>query len=351
MKINELVQEAISFSQYKNQVRKTIENSIESCLYDLVLDNFEYPGFDLIKSGDPDQVSQHLRPVVSKYIRDTLKYHIELNLSVLARKIIGDTFNYGYRVLRPSVKIENIPYGGSANPRSNLVSLSESVYEKICDKVVDKFLDTIFSSWSGEPIFSFISSFIQRYVDEFYPQKLINDYASTFIHELVHVKQHVAQQALGKKQTQYRSYLQKTPKEFDKSFARNPQGELLDPASFYKFHGSSPQEIGSYVHEIAIKIIDSLYMEDAEPDELKKYFVAPGGTSANVDEYRTSNRYLHDRITKDVQKHLSSRNILPNTPKEAMIYRRYIKGVYLEIQRYIRYLIDQKLKSMQNSNK
>lgn len=342
MKIKELFQEAISFSQYKDQARQAIKNSIESCFNDLVLDNFEYPGFDLIKSGNPDQVSQHLRPVVSKYIRDTLRYHIELNLSVLARKIIGDTSRYSYRTPRPSVKISDIPSLGSANPRGNLVLLSETVYKKICDKVIDKFLDTIFSSWSGEPIFSFMTSFIQRYVDEFYPERLINDYASTFIHEIVHVKQHVAQQAQGKTQTQYRSYLQKTPKEFDQSFERNPQGELLDPASFYRLHGTSPQEIGSYVHEIAIKIIDSLYMEDAELDELKKYFVAPGGTSSNVDEYRTSNRYLHDRITRDVQEHLS---LLPNTPKEKMIYRRYIKGVYLEIQRYIQYLINQKSKA------
>lgn len=145
--------------------------------------------------------------------------------------------------------------------------------------------------------------------------KFLNDLASTVIHELVHVKQHMEQHKLGRDRTEYRSYLQKSKEQFNKAYNDEDSPEWI------KLHAGSPQEIGSYINNIATEIINDFNFNDA-------------GSSFELTPVDA------DTIMYYVRDFLINRIGMPKTPKEKMVFKRYFKGVYQEVMSYRQRLMD-----------
>jgi hypothetical protein len=91
-----------------------------------------------------------------------------------------------------------------------------------------------------------------------------------------------------------------------------------------KLHGASPQEISAFSHNIAMEIVDELGWDKYSRQKLKNIKVE------------------QSQILKLIKNHLLERGIYPIKQPEIKIYRRYIKLVYLEVQRYLEYLISKK---------
>lgn len=367
MKITELIFEAISLTRYQTFIKKDITDSIEECLYEMVKE-MDGPEFSTLKGVENDETlfTQLIRPTIKKYLEQNLLYHIEKKLTVKARDMFGEYLTdvgqkqqgktlaalvdpkSNSKIKRPFVKFHTITDLGHANPTSGAVVLSWNYYytvivDRLTEIIVDIFYDSYYSGNENQLNalkLMFQSSgrntLIFKIIDYVNRRKVIDEMIGTFIHEVVHVAQHAIQQALGREKTEYRSYLEKNKEKFLASFAKDLADQYINSELMNRLHAGSPQEIGAFVHNIALNIIKSYYFDETPLDQLKYY------TDIKSPYYRENTTALRTDIVHAVRDHLVARNIRPESRIEKEIYKRYMKMVYLEIQKYLEWLIKSK---------
>ena len=347
MRAHEIVTEIIDYTSHKEDAFQAIYNGIVEEISSLNKDLNE-PDFKNIDLGMGSD-SKKIKEILKNYISISLKYNIEAHLTALGRDILGLTKmppkNSAAKLLK--VELRDIgPDWGQANPANSKVFLNEKVfYFPLVDKLAHDLILYAADSWEGNTFFENLKRILSSLVKDQYLlkqfmidfAKLITDMVSTYLHELVHVKQHYNQQLKQmpgggyRQNTEYRSYLANREK-FLKSFSKNAANEYVDIEMMNRLHASSPQEIGAYVNNIAIDVINLLFLESYSKEQLIQY-------------YKQSSKDISDLsklIVEAVNNHLRSRNVLPNTKTEKRIYQRYYKMVSLIVNNYIDYLIKKK---------
>lgn len=151
---------------------------------------------------------------------------------------------------------------------------------------------------------------------------------STFIHELVHIRQHAPQPP---HKTEYRSYTMKKP-DFNKAIWRIHDGVSTDLDDLA--HASSPQEIPARAHDTVVDYITDITYTN--PLKLK-----PNKNDIHELESLILAIDPRDILDKTYQKFNKPNPVVdfkkPNS-KEYKIYTRYMKIIYQEIMAYRQYL-------------
>lgn len=155
----------------------------------------------------------------------------------------------------------------------------------------------------------------------------LNRLVSSFLHELVHIRQHTTQdnpfEIVGKcRQLEYRSYLV-SRKEFIESIKRLKGGNKTDED--IKIHASSPQEIPARAHGSVSKYIGM------------NVHVNPLTLQHSIKDMCILEHYINMMHPQLFDKRYEQFNI-PDT-EEYRIYKKYMKVVYREIMSYKQYLI------------
>ena len=160
--------------------------------------------------------------------------------------------------------------------------------------------------------------FINRYPMELDVYKYLAPMVSTFIHELVHIKQHEPQQ-WGK--IEYRSYLMNKQK-FYQAIRNIHDGISTDLD--HLAHASSPQEIPARAHSTVSDYIETLV--DKNP------------LTMTTRDLHDLEYYIEGMDPKNILDRTYRKFKDPNS-KEYKIYKRYMKQIAQEMIAYRNYLI------------
>lgn len=318
MRIKDIVDEAISVTQFEGPLVTDITRAVYQAVSDLAKLRGQHSQEEADLESD-DGTGKAFKLIAVKQLRDTLRTSLPSAIMHSLNKSLGVP-------VITSVTFEEMDdrTGGYAQDRD--ISINERYLRSISARVIENIVDSVYSSYNpGERVagFSFIAKMANGTSDEWESihksiKKTVHALASISIHELVHVMQHNRQQVAGRADTEYRSYLDRYNGEF-RSMADNDETSAAPTVSqdrHWNLYLASPQEIAAFAHEIALQVIREYGFDQATAaDELT------GLDAASISA--TVNAKLSGRFSK------------PASPKEAMIRKRYLKLVYQEIVRYI----------------
>ena len=324
MKISEIAQltERISLTQYHTPVLQAIRDGILETVYEM-REDFGTEDFEPLRNINPVTIEgsywETFSSILRGYFEIHLKRHLEDKLSKASRNIVG----VGSPGKWVNVVFKDTKTNSGWAEWDNTVGLSETYYfDKLIADLIENLSNIISDNAEGkDTVTEILDKFILRLPKDTHLQavlimgggrgdiKFLNDLASTVLHELVHVKQHMEQHKLGKNRTQYRSYLQKSKEEFAKAQKKENSSDWI------RLHASSPQEIGAYINNIATQIIVDYGFDDAT----STFELSP--VEADSMMY-----YVRDFLVNRIG--------TPKTAKEKMIFKRYLKGVYQEVMSY-----------------
>lgn len=308
MKIHELLNEAISLTQFKTPLHNAIVDALLNAtkrLYDRK--KFIEPEVeaDIAKTGT---LHQHLYPYMSKrltwFVEERLRHTIHTEI-------------YTCTKISSHITFKELNVGGYAS------GLDITLHSKIISSLVKEILDYCFehalnSLEGGESdlvpsLFRVFKNIEARDIIE-HSDYLIRKLVSTVIHELVHVVQHSKQQ--HRPQTAYRSYLTRDKSKFYAAINRMHQGtsDIAD----YKLYRGSPQEITAFAHEEALKIINDTDMNNGNEEELA---------------------YIKKHLPSYMQGYTGNMFSDPTNEHEYKIFKRFNKIVYQEVSSYLDKLI------------
>lgn len=166
------------------------------------------------------------------------------------------------------------------------------------------------------------------YKGSHYIDKAIAPITNYFIHELVHVQQHNTQTELVNRKgtTEYRSYLTKNRKEFLRA--------VIYKATKYdmQIYHASPQEIDAFAHNMAIELIhDATIGIDIEDMNDSRYIENLEGMLFSIQEVMKHREFKYSGTYTDRYQEFND----PKNKLHYKVYKRFMKKVYLEVQRYI----------------
>lgn len=333
---SEFLIEAISLTKFKTQALRAYRDAVLDTMSDLY-DDLDGQDFENAKSDfNGDHITKYIRAPLKDFFQIHLKRHLEDKLTAVARAMVGSG-NVDRRGSWVKVEFQDTNSNlGVAYP-DNTAALSETAYlNKIIDGIVEPIINFAIDSRESseqsflEPIKHLIKQLptdrrLQELVTtDWNGSEILEKLIRTFIHEVTHVAQHLPQQKKGMDTTDYTSYLAKK-KEFYKSFEQDPvTKQYRDPQLMSRLHAASPQEIGAFTHNLAMEISEFLGWED-DLENVKYY---------NSEEH-------HNNLIHTIRNFLTDRGITMKTPAEVAVFRRYLKMVYVELERYRRYLLDQ----------
>lgn len=318
MRIKDIIDEAISVTQYEGPLVAAITRAVYQAVAELASLRGKHPTEEADLESD-EGTGKPFKLVAVKQLRDALRTSLPSAIMHSLNKSLGVP-------VITSVTFEemNDRTGGYAQDRD--ITINERYLRAIPARLIEKMVDLVYLSYGpGERVagFAFIAKMANGTSYEWESlydsvEKTVHGLASISIHELVHVMQHNQQQVAGRSDTEYRSYLDKHKDEF-KSMADNDETNAVSVGSHdrhWNLYLASPQEIAAFAHEIALRVIRDYGFDRATTtDELS-------GLDARS-------------IADAVNTKLAGRFSKPSTPKEAMIRKRYLKLVYQEIVRYI----------------
>jgi hypothetical protein len=142
----------------------------------------------------------------------------------------------------------------------------------------------------------------------------VAEMTDTITHEVVHVIQHRAQSG-KRKDTEYRSYLDKRKGEFRSLMGRNQKDRDYTDPQWTRLYYASPQEIGAHAHNMALIIVRDLGFDE------------PG---ADLSIPLTAQDFVNA-----LRKRIGDQYKDPSNPQEQAVLRRYLKLAYQEVQRYL----------------
>jgi hypothetical protein len=334
MRAFEILNEEISISKYTPEVEETFYKAMSDTFR--LIAKFE-PTFDHYKTELDKNMS--LSPIMGE-IRDTFQKfyidNIERLLTNLSRKITNE---------KVVVVVQDINDLGHAN--GVLIKLSKKTIEKLANQAVAAYQQYFYDVLEDQ--YNFFGEFFLHMRDKLegaferhVSSSDVEAVASTFIHELVHVMQHIPQFRKGRDETEYRSYLdhpkikRKNRKagidggEFSSAHTREfNQGEYSD--RWWKLYKATPQEMAARSHQAAIDVLRAwnLFSKYVELDELPS----------------------DQDILSSVVEFASNVADKPTSPVEQKVYNRYIKLIYQEVDRYLAQLRAKLIKKKEDYEK
>lgn len=337
MKISELlITEAISLTQY--------ESALRDAIYAGMKDAIKYMGESLpvyLKSSDTAEEFKNYRELAAKgesllpmihAIRDDMEHvlasFIEKELRYATDKVIG------HAVTDFEFKKINSNTGGYAAGLQVVVN-SNYTTKELASRIMDVVYDSaINESESASDLFDQVFK-VMKHVDRnreiiepYNYDKIVENMLDIIIHELVHVKQHKQQYDRGRKDIEYRSYLNKTPNELKDLLVKNHELSLTpaEQKRYNQLYYASPQEMAAFAHNIAQRIIRFWGIDD----------------SLRLEDLPTAQQAMTG-VKDDIRNHIN-----PTTIKTQRVYNRYVKLVYQEVDRYIDYIRAKIIKNNQN---
>ena len=323
--------EEISLSKYDPEVKKVILTGMVKALNDVYVaywaDDDEYENSKKeYNKGNTEKFYKLMEVDLLNFVS------YEVNDALFA---LGHRIEPALQEVEPKLLKDNI--GGYAQGyeivmnRKVMVEITSLICKVIRNKVEKKYV--IGELLKG--LYSVVEEMIENGgVDllEFSDlKKAINEYAGTFIHELVHIIQHARQKHRGGK-FEFRSHLDKEKNEFaklarknsvfpsDDSASSSPKLSSEERARYYNLYFASTAEIAAHAHNIALGIIRRYYLEQPRPT--KSMYIDQG------------NNALRD-ITRFIDGYLDKRYKGKTDPKVQAVYKRYHKLVYQEVYKFI----------------
>lgn len=305
MKIRELT-EAISLTKYTATARSIIRRTIR----DVMKSSINYvQTMDDSNEKIVERVKRYMLSKLAGRIADALavEFHIEGVETVYFTELDK---NVGGRARNLEIDI-NLQYCRNIN--NEIFNAMEHEVSVASDSFKEQYAE--FMTY-GE---------IDWFIDD-----TIDDIASIFIHELVHVRQHAKQQHRLKqgKDLEYRSLLTRNKQTFYSS-VRNLISDYDK-----KLYLSSPQEIPAHAHNLAIKLIDIAtmgYNINTLDDKFLLYSIIE-----NLKDIIQDNRnWKHDAYYNQYKQFND-----PNDYKKYQVYKRFLTAVYKEIMSVIEHIQD-----------
>lgn len=317
MQIREIITESIRYAKHIHEVSQVIQHGIAEAIKHLGPKPYEYSSIyepyrnEVNREKGDSAISKKLKAELGQ----RLSYFVGQKLQNIATKIIlADSNAY------IPVSFKPMPDGGQADSLS--VSLNTRFIEQLTERVYDAISNGVWKNWSGDEdsYYDWFWNYIRKtdFSEEIQGSRIdsvIKHWASIFIHELVHVRQHLPQKQRGRESIEYRSYLDNFKGEFlNLHFEEGAKDERTE--RWWDLYSASPQEIAARAHQAAITILDYYirYPEDIE--------------YLDAEELRQIVRKVPEFI-----EHSYFRK--PKTPNEQQVYRRYIRKTIEQIIDYI----------------
>lgn len=303
MSIRNLIAEAISLTQYTDNFELAIYQS-----YTTVLNNSQH------QSAATNTVTNAKNSTIAKLI-DSYETLLSDSLATVMANNLYNTCQIVPKVTVNSVTIQPLSPDGSAN------ALDIFINRKFTNELINQLIDLIYNRiprnvmkspavpQTCSRVFDIITKELIPVAIRSKPMQLIiSEIANIFIHELVHVSQHVPQVNRGRSSLAYTSYLdnKKLKGTSNELHSLNTRGDRSP--RFYQLYYASPQEMAAYAHNIAQNIIREFRIE--------KRNRPPINTVAQV-------------IPNKVRVYIN-----PTNSKEQSIFNRYVKLVYKELDSY-----------------
>ena len=318
MRIFEVItDEAISITPHKKSFEDAIKKGIANGFSELGTIKGQYPEEE--KEFEEGH-SKRFRAVVTEFLEKKVAVAICESLLSASAQALG-------RNIVTSISFKKIKeaWGGYASGTD--IVISRDLLNKLLNVTLENLFNTTYDSYGdgeyADGLYFGAKAFASgdrhvTYVILDYTNTQIRDIISVLVHELVHVMQHKAQYNKGRTDTEYRSYLDKKKGEFYSK--HQATSKAAEDDRYYDLYYSSPQEISAFAHQAALSVIQNYYMDDVD----------------NVEDLRSYTSELNPRdIMSAIEERIGERFKKPRNPKELTVYKRYVKLVYLEVQRYI----------------
>lgn len=325
MKIKELINEAISVSHLEEKVSIAIKSGIALAIGNL---------YDL--KGQFGEAEEEFNEGDTSSLRLDLVMELEApekSMGVAIANEIKKAVNkeVGKDAVVSVVFTDTGNAYGTAQGRN--IELNSKILKKIVRTTMESLVQIVLDNYGeGEltPGLWFVIKSIgagdREYMYSLYSNETnrrIAKLSSTMIHEMVHVAQHARQDAAGRNDHEYRSYLDKRKGEFldlhNAKHGDEATANSADDSRYFELYMASPQEIASFSHEIAIQIVDEFGLKTARTLEEFNNILRDVDAESIID-------YVKQKVGKYYHK--------PQSKKEYTVFKRYVKLVYTEVQGY-----------------
>ena len=331
MRIQELLSEAISVSSYDKPIELAIKKSILGTLSELT---DLYGVYKAAESDFNDYTASDQE--FTKLL--TMEYEQHLIVADFASDVKNTINQRIGSVVVEKIYFKKLKPGVSGQAPGRFIELSRNYLKEIAKLVIESLVSMTNSNFDHQDHSTGFFSLCEeaahgnRYVVETINQSIyetVYKLVDTIIHELTHVLQHYPQLVKGKQDTEYRSYLDRKKGEFNK-LHRSDIGDQRSER-WLNLYYASPQEMAAFAHNAALYIIRKYGIHRATDPNIF-YNVKPDniidGINTIMDKYSMGEYFSN-----------------PKTAKEQQIRNRYIKLVYMEVQKYIK----EKLASLQKA--
>lgn len=313
MRINDIVNEAISTTQYEATVDSAVRLSIAQAMSEIAGLKGQFP------KEEKALLKQNPKPLFLK-LHESLQNALASRISQIVKVKLS-------RALGNEIPL-NISFGDVGKSNAIATDTDITVSPKYVKQISKKIIENVYSN--------VIESYdLEHQVDgAFYTFKLvgsqdktvtptvledtdtvINSLVDVVLHELTHVVQHHKQLSKGRTDTEYRSYLDSKKGELGGINASGADLNATDDR-YYDLYYASPQEIAAHANEMAMAAI-------------RKYNLRKAKSEQDITPITA------EEISSFVRKYIKDRYSDPKTPKEHQVFKRYAKLVYQEIQRYV----------------
>lgn len=327
MRAIEIINEKISITHFTEEFENAFIHSIRQTINELATRKKALASFKDEVNGNQG-TGASLKPINQALLAEaytSLVFYLSENLS----RVCSDIADH-------PVSVDIVQMHDRGNANYGHINLSDEYAVKIAKSLLATLEDTAYSSFSETDFFDFYFNHIKDdHVQSVVLGRLsVQEAVSTMVHEMVHVLQRQREVNSRKEKgtntpdLDYRSYLSdptksQTYKIGDKTYKRDELASMNygrfgphdDESRFLYLHAGSPQEIASFAHEMALDIIVNSGLDD-------KYIASADDIEDAKDHQRSIVHYVKNKIN-------------PKTPAEEKVFRRYVKLVYQELDRYI----------------
>ena len=313
MRINDIINEAISTTQYEATVEDSVRLGIAQAMAEVAGLKGRFP------KEEKALLNQDLKPLFLE-LHSVLQTALASRISQLVKVKLS-------RALGNEVPL-NIEFGdvGKSNAvaTDTTITISPKYVKQLSKKLIENVSSNVTDTYDQDQwvngtfyTLKLVGSQDKTVTPEVLEntESVVNALVDVVLHELTHVVQHHKQLSKGRTDTEYRSYLDTKKGELG---GINASGADLDATDdrYYDLYYASPQEIAAHANEMAMAAIRKYNLRNAKSEQDITPITA-------------------EEISSFVRKYIKDRYSDPKTPKEHQVFKRYAKLVYQEIQQYI----------------
>jgi hypothetical protein len=340
MKIQELVQESISYTQYEDDAVDAIYKDIDRAVKSLSR-WVNSATTHRIHADEIKQMHDSNHPGNYDFLERLQKRFKSDLMGSFNSANNGELFKLGAKIDDQLMHLSFYKIDSNGEAGWNYIDLSTDYLDKISDILYDYVLNVFGNSNPLDSINEGIKDF-EWAISKHNERKLIQivkNMSSTFIHEMVHLTQHSRQKHRKRTDpasiappTEYRSYLDKKKGEFV-GLTKSAGKDSNYTSRWYELWAASPQEIAAISHQITLKLIDD-YGLVIDKDLTR---------NENLENIKDNVGIAFKTITHEVNNHLDKIANIDfskiDDPKARKVYQRYVRLVYQELERHVNRLI------------